>query len=167
MRRLSLVLFVLISSTMLAGCNALRDAFSSRADVVARANDQTLSVTRLAEWAGPSKQVPLDPLTLSRVSRYWVEYSLLAEALASGKDLRDSATVATVMWPVVSRLKWQHFHERLAATQTLTAEEVDSAYQAGQMRIFQHILFQVPDSNAAAGRGASDSAATHRTDAQK
>jgi hypothetical protein len=166
MRRLSLVL-VVPTLAMLAGCNALRDAFSSRADVVARANDQTLTVSQLAGWAGASKQVPLDPLTLSRVSRYWVEYSLLAEALASGKDLRDSATVATVMWPVVSRLKWQHFHERLAATQTLTAEEVDSAYQAGQMRIFQHILFQVPDSTGAAGRGASDSAATHRTDAQK
>src|SRR6058998_253736 len=145
MRRLSLVLLALTSLTLF-GCDALRDAFSPRADVVARANDQTLTVDRLAGWAGESKQVPLDPLTLSRVSRYWVEYSLLAEALASGKDLRDSATVATVMWPVVSRLKWQHFHERLAATQTLTAEEVDSAYQAGQMRIFQHILFQVPDS---------------------
>jgi hypothetical protein len=163
MRRLSLVLLVLTLPTlMLAGCNAMRDAFSSRADVVARANDQTLTVERLAGWAGPSKQVPLDPLTLSRVSRYWVEYSLLAEALARGDDLRDSATVTTVMWPVVSRLKWQKFHDRLAASRSLTSQQVDSAYEAGQLRIFQHILFRVPPSG-----GPNDSAATRRTDAEK
>jgi len=163
MRRLSLVLLVLVVPTlMLAGCNALRDAFSSRADVVARANDQTLTVERLAGWAGASKQVPLDPLTLSRVSRYWVEYSLLAEALAKGNDLRDSATVTTVMWPVVSRLKWQRFHDLLAAGRTLTPQQVDSAYQAGQVRIFQHILFQVPQPSSP-----NDTAATKRSDAQK
>jgi hypothetical protein len=145
-----------------AGCNALRDAFSSRAEVVARANDQALTVERLAGWAGPSKQVPLDPLTLSRVSRYWVEYTLLGDALASGHDLRDSATAAAVMWPVVSRLKWQHFREKLAAAHTLSPQQVDSAYQAGQVRIFQHILFQVPQS-----AGAADSAATRKADGQK
>src|SRR2546425_991713 len=86
MRRLSLVLLALTSITLF-GCDALRDAFSPRADVVARANDQTLTVERLAGWAGQSKQVPLDPMTLGRVSRYWVEYTLFAEALATGKDL--------------------------------------------------------------------------------
>src|SRR6266853_3710732 len=142
MRRMSLVLLALTSLT-LAGCDALRDAFSPRANSVARANDQTLTVERLANWAGQSKQVPLDPLTLSRVSRYWVEYTLFAEALASGKDLRDSATVTAAMWPVASRLKWQRFHDRLSAGQTLTVQQTDSAFQAGQYRVFQHILFQV------------------------
>ncbi|HYX83162.1 MAG TPA: peptidylprolyl isomerase [Gemmatimonadales bacterium] len=160
MRRLSFVLFALVSPVVI-GCNALHDAFSSRADVAASANGQTLTVNRLAEWAGSTKQVPLDPLTLSRVSRYWVEYALLADALASGKDLRDSATAAVAMWPLVSRLKWQHFHEKLAATHTLTAQQVDSAYQAGQVRIFQHILFQVPQT------GAQQDSAARRTAAQK
>ena len=162
MRRVSLVLLALTSLT-LAGCEALRDAFSPRANLVARANDQTLTVEQLAGWAGPSKQVPLDPVTLSHVSRYWVEYTLFAEALASGKDLRDSATAATAMWPVVSRLKWQRFHDRLAAGHTLTPQQVDSAYQAGQYRAFQHILFQVRP--AQGGPGGSAAAAT--SDAQK
>jgi hypothetical protein len=142
MRRLSLVLLALTSLTLF-GCNALRDAFSPRADVVARANDQTLTVERLAGWAGESKQVPLDPMTLGRVSRYWVEYTLFAEALADGKNLRDSATAATAMWPVVSRLKWQRFHDRIVAGHDLNPQELDSAYQAGQYRLFQHILFRV------------------------
>jgi len=62
MRRLSLVLLALVFPVV--GCNALRDAFTSRADVAARANDQALTVERLAAWAGSSKQVPLDPLTM-------------------------------------------------------------------------------------------------------
>jgi PPIC-type PPIASE domain len=163
MRRSSLVWLALVMTV--AGCAALRDAFSTRADVVARANDQTLTVERLAGWAGPSKQVQLDPQTLSRVARYWVEYTVLAENWANGKDLRDSATAATAMWPVVSRLKWQHFHERLAAGHALTPPQVDSAYQAGHVRLFQHILFQVqPPGGAGANR---DSSASARADAQK
>src|SRR2546425_5622875 len=142
MRRLSLVLLALASLTLF-GCNALRDAFSSRADVVARANDQTLTVERLAGWAGQSKQVPLDPMTLNRVSRYWVEYSLFAKALADGKNLRDSATAAAAMWPVVSRLKWQRFHDRIVTGHDLTPQQLDSAYQSGPYRVFQHILFRV------------------------
>ncbi len=161
MRRMSLVLLALTALT-LAGCDALRDAFSPRANLVARANDQTLTVERLAGWAGQSKQVPLDPVTLSRVSRYWVEYTLFAEALAAGKDLRDSATVATAMWPVVSRLKWQRFHDRLAAVHTLTPQQVDSAYQAGQYRVFQHILFR-----AAPPQGGEGSPVPANVDAQK
>src|SRR5437667_9837640 len=129
MRRVSLVLLALTAMTLF-GCDALRDAFSPRADVVARANDQTLTVERLAGWAGQSKQVPLDPLTLGRVSRYWVEYTLFAEALASGKDLRDSATVAPAMWPVVSRLRWQRARGRITSGRNLTADWMDSAYQA-------------------------------------
>src|SRR2546426_11192181 len=102
MRRLSLVLLALTSLTLF-GCDALRDAFSPRADVVARANDQTLTVERLAGWAGQSKQVPLDPLTPGRVSRYWVGYTPVAEAPASRKGLRGSATVAAAVWAAVAR----------------------------------------------------------------
>src|SRR5216683_5254480 len=165
MRRVSLVLLALTSLTLF-GCDALRDAFSPRADVVARANDQTLTVERLAGWAGQSKQVPLDPLTLGRVSRYWIEYTLFAVALAAGKDLRDSAMVATAMWPVVSRLKWQRFHDRIAAGRNLTPQQVDSAYQAGQYRVFQHILFRVAPGQGSGG-GATDTNALAKTEGQK
>src|SRR5436309_3996562 len=147
MRRLSLVL-VVPTLAMLAGCNALRDAFSSRADVVARANDQTLTVEQLADWAGANRDLPLDPLTLARVSHAWVDYTLFAEALAGGKDLRDSATAAATMWPMVSQLKWQKLHNRLTDRESLTPQQVDSAYETRQLRVFEHILFQLPQSAA-------------------
>jgi len=145
MRRLSLVLLVL----MVAGCDALRDSFSARAENVAVANGQTLTVERLAELASSGKQVPLDPISLSRLSHVWVDYALFAQAMAKGENLRDSATMAEAMWPLVSQLKWERFHENLIAPRAkLNAGQVDSAYQAGEARLFQHILFQVPSSAA-------------------
>lgn len=147
MRRSSLVLPALACTILLmtaGGCDAVRDAFSPRADLVARANGQTLSVDRVAEWAGGSKQVPLDPVALSRVAYVWVDYALFAQELAAGHDLRDSATVMAAMWPVVSQLKWDRLHDKITARGDLSAQQVDSAYTAGQQRIFQHILFQVP-----------------------
>jgi hypothetical protein len=143
MRRLSLGVVALVALTLI-GCDALRDAFSPRPEIVARANDQVLTVERMAEWAGTGKQVPLDPLALSRLAHVWVDYALLAQALAAGQDLRDSATMAASMWPLVSQLKWERFHDKITQSGKLTTPQVDSAYQAGQLRMFQHILFQVP-----------------------
>jgi hypothetical protein len=147
MRRSSLLLLALTLAGW--GCDAVRDAFSPRAELVARANEQTLSVARVAGWAGESKQVPLDPLSLSRVAHVWVDYALFAQAVAAGKDLRDSATALAAMWPVVAQLKWERFHDRLVARQDLTPQQVDSAFTAGQLRMFQHILLQVPPNAAA------------------
>ncbi|HYT82085.1 MAG TPA: peptidylprolyl isomerase [Gemmatimonadales bacterium] len=145
MRRLSLVLLAFT----LAGCDALKDAFSARADVAARANDETLTVETLASLAGGGQQVPLDPLALGRLASVWVDYALFGQAVAAGQDLRDSATVAAAMWPLVSQLKWERFHDRLLAGRTgLSGTQVDSAYQFGDARLFQHILFQVAPSAA-------------------
>jgi peptidyl-prolyl cis-trans isomerase D len=145
MRRTSLVLAGLL---LLVACSAARDAFSPRAETIARANDQTLSVERVAGWVGNSKQVPLEPLALSRLSHVWVDYALFAQALAAGKDLRDSATMAAAMWPVVSQLKWERFHDKLVAIGDMTPPQVDSAYAAGQFRMFQHILIQLPPNSS-------------------
>ena len=147
MRRVSLVLLALTGLTVM-GCDALRDAFSPRVDAVARANDQTLTVERVATWAGSSKQVPVDAMALSRLAHVWVDYALFAQALAAGKDLRDSATAIAAMWPVVAQLKWERFHDKLISRTHLTPQQVDSAYQSGQLRMFQHILFQVPPNAA-------------------
>src|SRR5215510_14744032 len=113
MRGSSLVLLVLTS--LVVGCNSVRDAFTPRADVVARANDQTLGVERLAGWASGSKQVPLEPLAFNRLANIWVDYALFAQAIAHGQDLRDSATMTAAMWPVVSQIKWERFHDKLSS----------------------------------------------------
>jgi len=131
----------------LAGCQAMRDAFSSRVDAAARAGRAVLTVDRLAEWAGNGKQVPLQQEALYRLSKVWIDYTLFSRALAEGEVIDDSATVAASMWPALAQIRWERFHERIAAQRVdFTPKQVDSAYAVGDTRLFQHILLQVPPS---------------------
>ncbi len=143
MRRLWLVLFVGVT-----GCQAMRDSFSSRVDTAARAGRVVLTVDRLAEWAGKGKQVPLKQEALYRLSKVWIDYTLFAHAIVEGDVLTDSAMVAASMWPALAQVRWERFHERIAAARVdFSPKQVDSAYTAGNARLFQHILLQVPPSS--------------------
>jgi hypothetical protein len=145
MRRSVLVLGVVA----LAACEPLKDAFSARADIAARAAGDALTVERLSQLAGLSKQVPLQPDALRRLATVWVDYTLLAAAVTEGRSLDDSLTVLAAMWPAVAQLRWERFHDTLLAERTTVTEpQVDSAYDAGGLRLFQHILLRTPPSAA-------------------
>src|SRR5437660_1104167 len=145
MRRSGLVLAVLA----LAGCNALRDAFSAHPEVAGSAAGQTLTVVRLAELAGRAKKVPLRPQALSGLTAVYLDYAVFAHELARGRDMADSALVLQANWPNVAQLRWEHYHDQLiAARAKLTRDQTDSAYRAGAIRLFQHILVSVPPSAA-------------------
>jgi PPIC-type peptidyl-prolyl cis-trans isomerase-like protein len=145
MRRWGVVLMVLA----VAGCDALRDAFSARAEVVARVGDQTLGVEKVAQWVAGAKQVPLQPEAVSRLAHVYVDYTLFAGQLADGHALDDSATILAAMWPIVSQMKWERYHDKLVANRgQLTPAQVDSAFNANGARLFQHILLSVPQSAA-------------------
>ena len=144
MRRSAAVVLVLT----LAGCSALRDAFSAHPSVAATADGQALSVERLAGLAAKVKGMPLQATNLSRLASVYVDYSLFAIQLAHGNTLSDTATVRAAMWPLASQMRWDRFHDRLTAGRTkLTTVQVDSAYRAGDVRLFQHILVSIPPSS--------------------
>jgi len=143
MRRLVLLVGVL----GVTGCAALRDAFSTHADVAATADGQELTVDRLAELASQVKQLQLEYPAVEQIANVWIDNMLFAEQIARGNTLTDTATVAAAMWPAVSQLRWEHLHERLLTKDTtLTAAQIDSAYNSSDTRMFQHILIMVPSS---------------------
>jgi hypothetical protein len=145
MRRWGLVAVVLA----LAGCNALRDAFSAHPQVAGTAAGQTLTVTRLADLAGRAKKVPLRPDALTGLATIYLDYAVFAVELARGRNLADSTLVLQANWPNVAQLRWEHYHDRLvAARSSLTGGQTDSAYRAGDVRLFQHILISVPPGSA-------------------
>ena len=145
MRRLGLGMMMLA----VAGCSALRDAFTAHPDDAATAAGQVLTVERLAALSAKVKGMPLQSENVGRLADVYIDYTLFALALAQGKTLTDTATVAATMWPLASQLKWDHFHERLTSVRMrFTPRQVDSAFQAGNVRVFQHILLQVPASAA-------------------
>ena len=145
MRRLGSALVVLT----LASCKVVRDAFSAHPNAAGHAAGQTLTVERLADLAGRASEVPLGPEALTGLTTVYLDYAVFAGELARGRNLDDSALVLAAGWPSAAQLKWQHFQDRLrAARPPLTPAQTDSAYQAGTVRLFQHILISIP-ANAA------------------
>ena len=143
MVRLGLIVGVLV----LAGCAALRDAFSAHAQVAGTAAGQTLTVDRLAHVIGHAQRIPIRPDVLTGVANVYLDYAVFATELGRGRDLHDSALVLAAEWPVVAQLRWERYHDQLIATRgKLTPAQADSAFQAGTVRLFQHILIRIPQS---------------------
>ena len=146
MPRIVLLLVVVLAA---AGCQGVRDAFTAHADIAARAAGQTLSAERLAELVAHAKRVPVTPAAISSVAHAWVDYALFAVALAQGERFQDPVTVLASTWPIVAQLKWEGFHDRLLENGArLSRTQVDSAYDAGAARLFQHVLLRVPPNAA-------------------
>lgn len=161
MRRLSGV--VLGAVVLLSGCDALRNMGGGTPTVVATAAGQELTVERLAQLMVGAKGVPLAPEAADFIANVWVDHTLLAQSLASGRDFLDSATAVEVMWPELVELRGTRWHDSLLAHRVpLTPAVVDSIYTADEMRLLQHILVRV-EPNAepparAAGKRRADAA---------
>jgi hypothetical protein len=131
----------------LAGCSALRDAFSAHAQVAGTAAGQTLTVDRLAQVVGHAQRIPIRPDVLTGVASVYLDYAVFAAELGRGRDLHDSALVLAAQWPVAAQLKWERYHSQLVAARgKLTPAQADSAFEAGTVRLFQHILIRIPQS---------------------
>jgi peptidyl-prolyl cis-trans isomerase D len=143
MGRLGLIVIAL----GLAGCSALRDAFSAHAQVAGTAAGQTLTVDRLANLVGHAQRIPIRPDVLTGVANVYLDYATFATELGRGRDLHDSALVLAAEWPAVAQLKWERYHDQLIATRgKLTPVQADSAFRTGTVRLFQHILIRIPQS---------------------
>ena len=143
MGRLGLIVTVVV----LAGCGALRDAFSAHAQVAGTAAGQTLTVDRLANLVGHAQRIPVRPDVLTGVANVYLDYAMFATELGRGRDLHDSALVLAAQWPLAAQLKWERYHDQLIATRgKLTPVQADSAFEAGSVRLFQHILIRIPQS---------------------
>ena len=160
MRRLVLV----VSMVVLAGCN--RDMFKPGVGAVATAGSARLSPERLADFVGEAKGAQLNSETADFIANVWVDYSLFAQAVAKGESLTDSATIAGAMWPQITELKATLWHDSLMAKRIkVTPDAVTQAYNAGDVRLFQHLLVRssataTPEEKAAARKQAQKAVAT-------
>jgi hypothetical protein len=142
--------FAVLSVVALAGCSGLRDALTAHQDVVARAGGQQLTVSQLAELMAPVKQIPLRREVVDRLADVWVDYQLLGQAAARGDSLLDSATVMAANWPAVMQRLADRYHDTvIAARVQVTPRQVDSAYNAGDLRWLDHILVRVAQDTTA------------------
>ncbi|MGH7525972.1 MAG: peptidylprolyl isomerase [Gemmatimonadales bacterium] len=141
----------------LSGCSGFQDLFSAHADVAAEVDGQELPAKRLADLVfGVGKGTRITRETAEFVANAWVDYSLVARAAADGKLPLDSASVAEAMWPELTELKGNHFHDTLMARRSaLPPTAADSFYAEKDQRLFQHILFGVRSNAEATARTAT------------
>lgn len=159
MRRLLLV----VSMVVLAGCN--RDLFKPGSGAAAIAGSAKLTPERLAGFVGEAKGAQLNNETADFITNVWVDFALFAQAVAKNENLTDSATIAAAMWPQITELKATSWHDSLMAKRvSVTPDAVSKAYDAGDVRIFQHILIHqsataTPEEKAAARKQAQKAVA--------
>jgi parvulin-like peptidyl-prolyl isomerase len=139
----------LVLSGSLAGCDRARDLFTTHAETAAMAAGQELPAERLAKIMSAAKSVRQTREAAEFVANVWIDYTLLAQAVARGELPLDSASVAEAVWPEVMEIKGTHWHDTLMARRSaLPPTAVDSLYRQSDQRLFQHILFAAR-SNAA------------------
>ena len=131
---------------LVTACEGLKEAMTAHVDVVARAEDQELSVQRLSELLGKAQFALAKPV-VEQVADVWISYQLLAHAAAEGDSLTDAALIDRVMWPVYSQSKTGKWMERVQAGLSVDTSEAAAAAAYGTDARFlaaQHILFSVP-----------------------
>src|SRR5260370_37059035 len=101
MRRLALLMVLL----PLAGCSALRDAFSAQPTIAGSAASESLTVARLGGLAGRAKRVPLRADVLSGLAPMYLDYAVFAVDLRRGPHLDDPALLLAAEWPTTSHLR--------------------------------------------------------------
>ena len=125
-------------------------------DVAAKAAGQELSATRVSEILTGAKGSKLTPESATFIAALWVDYTLLAQGVASGKFVADSATVTKAMWPALAELRANHWHDTLVARRAKASDtQIDSSYNEGVDRAIQHILIMVAPTVKPAERAAA------------
>ncbi|MFQ6047551.1 MAG: peptidylprolyl isomerase [Gemmatimonadales bacterium] len=127
---------LLIAVVTTTGCDAL-----SSPSVLARAGGHVLTAEQMARILADWRSIPLRPDMAERWAHRWVEYALLAERLASGDSLLDSATVAAVAWPDISAYVTGLYDDSLIKARVVVdSATIDSVFEAGELRVIDHIL---------------------------
>lgn len=113
----------------------------ARSDIAAEAGDATLKPELLASWIAkaPGRAPTLQDAEYA--ATIWVDYTLLAGALAQGQSLADAATFEAAAQADDTQLTLRIWRDTLHARRPRVPEErVDSAFANPNLRLFQHVL---------------------------
>lgn len=128
---------------------------ASNPDVAAKAGNQQLSVTRLAEILGQS-QAPLEKDVARSIAELWVNYQLVGLAAAKGDSLNDPKVMEAALWSSIENIRVKKFYDEVSKGWTDQAPGTDEErYNSGEAFAARHILVKVdegatPEQKAAA-----------------
>jgi hypothetical protein len=137
-------LLVAASTTLVASCDGLKEAFTAHVDVAARAGSQELSVTRLAELLGGSRlAVPVTRENAGIIADLWTNYQLIGMAAARGDSLNDQKTIDQAAAGFVASVRVRKLMDSVARTWPRDTAYAAAYNQAGaNLFAARHILFR-------------------------
>jgi hypothetical protein len=132
------------STTFVAACDGLKEAFTAHVDVAARASSQELSVTRLAELLGGSRLgVPVTRENAGIIADLWMNYQLMGTAAARGDSLNDQKTIDAATTGFVASVRVRKLMDSVARTWPRDTAYAAAYNQAGgNLFAARHILFR-------------------------
>jgi peptidyl-prolyl cis-trans isomerase D len=123
---------------------------STHTTTLAKAANQELTITRLANLLGTS-QAPLRQDVAPAVVDAWVNYHLVGQAAANNDSLKDVRDIDEAMWAMVANIKARKWYDRISKTwQAPDSTQAEAAYNDGSLLAASHILLLTPDSTPAA-----------------
>ena len=130
----------------LGACDGLKEALTAHVDVAAKAANQELSVTRLADLLGNAKvPVPITKENAGIVADLWVNYQLLAHAAAVGDSLTDKKAIDQAVEPITKNMRLRKFTDTLVKSFKVdSGSEATYNQAAGDLYAARHILFAFP-----------------------
>jgi hypothetical protein len=144
-----LTIAVIGAALLVTGCDSLKDAFSAHSNVVAKAADQELTVTRLATLMG-SSQAPLRKDVANAIVDAWVNYHLIAEAAANSDSLKDNKKIDEAMWAVTANIKAKKWYDQVSKSwKSPDSSDAEAAYNNGTLLAASHILLLTQDTTPA------------------
>lgn len=127
-----------------AACDS--SVYGGRDDVAAEAGNATLSPSLVTTWVSrvPGRAPTQDDAGFAALT--WIDYTLLAQAAASGAPLLDSATAYAALMPERTLVPLRKWHDTLVARRPRVAADVpDTLYADEGLRVFQGIFLRVSD----------------------
>ena len=130
----------------LGACDGLKEALTAHVDVAAKAANQELSVTRLADLLGNAKvPVPITKENAGIVADLWVNYQLLAHAAAITDSLNDKKAIDQAVQPITKNMLLRKFTDTLVKSFKVdSGSEATYNQAAGDLYAARHILFAFP-----------------------
>lgn len=130
-------------SLALAGC----DAMSAHTGVVARVEQQELTVDEMVEMLAGNPRIPPQTEVVATVADLWVDYMMLARLIAEDSTLAD-VDLSPLVDPYVEQRTFMQLREQVLTADTVIGdEELQAAFQEqapGQRVRARHVLLTYP-----------------------
>lgn len=140
----TLALTALIAITMLSGCRFFEGA-AAHERAVARAAGHELTVEEVASLIARNPRLPKDPGVVQAVADLWIDYVILANAIAKDPTLESVDVSALIQAAMDQEVVWQLRDEVIDADTSFTDEELRQAFldeRPGMKIRARHILLQ-------------------------